>query len=150
VNLLLVDLVSSADNHLSTHMTADPDFSTIVRNTQLLLAARMFVLGIHEMLEMTTDLLLTSLFLCPRAEDCLRLADTTMSIMTTSKSLSPTTTVTKITDPCLSVFVKENTLDLARAVVEAAILALLELVPFEAALTVPVPAVPLAAAEVLQ
>ena len=88
--------------------------------------------------------------LCPRAEDCLHLADTTMSIMTTSKSLSPITTATKTTDLCLSVFVKENTLDLARAVVEAASLALLELVPFEAALMVPVPAVPLAAAEVPQ
>ena len=131
-------------------MTADPDSSTIVRNTQLLLVARMFVLGILEISEMNTDLLPTSLFLCPRAEDCLHLADTTMSIMTTSRLLSPTITVTKITDPCLSVFVKENTLDLARAVVEAASLALLELVPFEAVPTVPVPAVPLAAAEVLQ
>lgn len=131
-------------------MTAGPGSSTIVRNTQLLLAARMFVLGILEISVMNTDLLPTSLFLCPRAEDCLHLADTTMSIMTTSRLLSPTTTVTKITDLCLSVFEKENTLDLVRAVVEAASLVLLELVPFEAVLTVLVPAVPLAAAEVLQ
>jgi len=131
-------------------LTADHVSSRIVRSTPLPLAVRISVLEITEILEMTTVLLLTHLFLFPKPEDCLHLADTATSIMTTSRLPSPTIMATMITDPCLSVFVSANTLDLATAVDAAENLVLLELVLFEAARILHLLAAPLAAAEVLQ
>jgi len=125
-------------------LTADHASSRTVRNTPLLLAARMSVL------EMTTVLLLTHLFLSPRAEDCPHLANTATSTMTTSRLPSPTTMATMTTDPCLSVFVSENILDLVTVVDAAENLVLLELALFEAALILHLQAAPLAAAVVRQ
>jgi len=131
-------------------LTADHASSRTVRSTPLLLAVRMSVLEITEILEMTIVLLLTHLFLFPRAEDCLHLADTATSTMTTSRLPSPITMATMITDPCLSVFVSENTLDLATVVDAAENLGQPELALFEAARILHLQAAPLAAAVALQ
>jgi hypothetical protein len=131
-------------------LTADHVSSRIARSTPLLLAVRISVLEITEILETTTVLLLTHLFLFPRAEDCLRLADTAMSTTMTSRLPSPTIMATMITDPCLSAFVSENTLDLATVVDAAENLGQLELALFEAARILHPQAAPLAAAVALQ
>jgi hypothetical protein len=146
VLLPLADRASFADNHPLIPLTADQVSYIIVRNTQLLLAARMSVLEIIETLEMTTVLLLICPSLYPRAEDFPHLASTATSTMTISKSPSLITTEMKITVLCLNVSVKRSTLDPARAVVVAEILALLELAQFVANLSL-LPAVPPAAAE---